>query len=89
MNDIKLFPCRFCGETPVIGKFEGHIPHCREYPPSMIMKSDSCRYSHAVQNELIHEANSGSHRLICPDWFQEIWNPRNEKFNPFLEVKDE
>lgn len=89
MRDIKLFPCRFCGEIPEIIEYPiiPGMPYNSGMSPSAISEGDSCGHCYSVEIEVMHRHNY-SNRTFSGRWIAEIWNARNEKFNPFIEAKD-
>jgi hypothetical protein len=79
MSDIKLFPCRFCGEIPVIEQ----VAYDREpFTWVKLIKPDKCNYLRDLKL-LYQQINE----FIKIEQVTEFWNARNEKYNPFLAIK--
>jgi len=70
-NKEQLFPCRFCGEQPDI------------YPSVREAICKTCNHvEFGPQQWPTHHGYALVERSL-----RDLWNRRNEKFNPFLEKK--
>lgn len=71
-RNIEIKRCRFCGGIPTIDLSQDNIIH-------------DCGCCHVIE---IGNIIVDGFRPIDIDMFIEKWNARNEKFNPFLEYKN-
>ena len=76
MNN-ELFPCRFCGNKPIFYK----------YTYSADIKDCGCY--HSIQLYQAVNENLKLKNLDPLSFYCYIWNTRNEKHNPFVEMKNE